>query len=71
MEIGVEIAGFAVERIGGGYAVFELLALLKNPLRFLLILPEIRVVGFFFESRDLLAGGFYVKDSSARARCAS
>jgi hypothetical protein len=71
MEIGFEVAGFAVERFGGAEAVFDLLALLENSLRLLLILPEIRVADFFFEGGELLAGGFYVKDSSARGRCAS
>jgi hypothetical protein len=49
MEICFEVAHLAVERFFGAGAVFELLALLQDALGLLLVLPEIRVAGFFLE----------------------
>jgi hypothetical protein len=71
VEIRVDVAHPAVERFLRVYALFELLALLEQRLGLFLILPEIRIADFFFESCQLFAGGSGVKDSSARDRCAS
>jgi hypothetical protein len=49
MEIGFDVAHFAIERVFAVDAVFEGFALLEDGLRFLLILPEIGVADFFFE----------------------
>jgi hypothetical protein len=49
MEIGFDVAHFAIERVFGVDAVFEGFALLEDALRFLLVLPEIGVAYFFFE----------------------
>jgi hypothetical protein len=48
MDVGIEVADFAVEGLFGAGAGFEELALLEEGLGFLLILPEIRVADFFF-----------------------
>src|SRR5690348_2297415 len=71
VKIGVEIARLALERALAVGAVFKLLPLLQERLRLFLVLPEIGSVDFYFEFSYLLAGGFGVKDSSARARCVS
>ena len=66
-----DVARFAVEGFFRGDAVFDLLALLQDGLRFFLILPEIRVAYFLFKCGELLASGVSVKESSAQARCVS
>jgi hypothetical protein len=71
MKIRVEIARLARERFFGVYAIFELLPLLQDGLGLFLVLPEIRIAYFFFESGQMLLRGLSVKDSSARARCVS
>jgi hypothetical protein len=71
VKIRVEVAHFAGERLVRVRAILEILALLKDGLRFFLILPEIRIAYFFLDRSDLLLGGRRVKDSSARARCVS
>jgi hypothetical protein len=70
MEIGFDVAHFAIERVLGVDAVFNYFALLEDGLRFFLVLPEICVADFFFDYGQLLASGWGVKDSSARAPCA-
>jgi hypothetical protein len=49
VEIGFDVAHFAIKRIFGGDAVFDYFALLQNGLGLFLILPEIGVADFFFE----------------------
>jgi hypothetical protein len=53
-DIGFDVARFAVEGFFRVDAVFELLALLQDGLRFFLILPEIRVAYFFFDAASCL-----------------
>jgi hypothetical protein len=71
VEIRVEIARLGRERFSGVNAFFKLLALLQDGLGLFLVLPEIWIVYFLFACGELLLRGFDVKDSSARARCAS
>jgi hypothetical protein len=49
MEVSFDIAHFAIERVFGGYAVFDYFALLQDALGLFLVLPEISVAYFFFE----------------------
>jgi len=49
MEIGFEVAAFAIERSFAVSAFFELLALLQERLGLFLVRPEIGSVYFFFE----------------------
>jgi hypothetical protein len=49
MEIGFDVAHFAIERVFGVDAVFDYFALLEDGLGFFLILPEIGVADFFFQ----------------------
>ena len=49
IEISFDVAGFSFEEFFRVDAVFHLLALLQDDLRFFLILPEIRIAYFFFE----------------------
>jgi hypothetical protein len=65
MEISVEVAYFAVERLLCIGACVEQFALLEERLGLLLVLPEIWVADFFFECGYFFAGGGSVKDSSA------
>ena len=49
MEIGLDVAHFAIERVLGVDAVFDYFPLLEDGLGLFLILPEIGVADFFFE----------------------
>jgi hypothetical protein len=49
MEIGLDVAHFAIERVLGGDAVFDYLALLEDGLGLFLVLPEVCVADFSFQ----------------------
>jgi hypothetical protein len=49
MEIGFDVAHFAIERVFGVDAVFDLFAVLQYALSFFLVLPEIGVADFCFD----------------------
>jgi hypothetical protein len=49
VEISFDVAHFAIERIFGADAVFDLFAVLEDGLGFFLVLPEIGIANFFFE----------------------
>ena len=71
VEIRLDVRDGARELFFGRDVGFCVLALLKDRLRFLLVLPERRVVDFRFERFQEFAAGGNVKDNSARVRCAS
>jgi hypothetical protein len=70
MKIRVDVGDGARELFFGGDVGFGALALLKNGLSFLLILPETGIVDFWFEGFQKVAAGRNVKDNSERVRCA-
>jgi hypothetical protein len=49
VEIGFDVAHFAIERVLGANTIFDYFALLEDGLGLFLVLPEIRVADFFFE----------------------
>jgi hypothetical protein len=49
VEIGFDVAHFAIECVLGVDAVFDYFALLEDGLGFFLVLPEIGVADFFFQ----------------------
>jgi hypothetical protein len=49
VEVGFDVAHFAIERVLGGDAVFDYLALLQDGLGLFLVLPEVCVADFFFQ----------------------
>jgi threonine/homoserine/homoserine lactone efflux protein len=71
IEVRLDVAGFGVESFFRVHAVFHLLALLQESLRLFLVLPEVGIAYFFFQSGELFSSGAGVKESSARARCVS
>jgi len=71
MEVRLHVRDGAGELFVSGDVGFGVLALLKNGLGFLLILPERGIVNFGFERFQEFAAGGNVKDNSARGRSAS
>jgi hypothetical protein len=49
VEVGFDVAHFAIERVFGANAVFDYFALLQDGLGLFLILPESCVADFFFQ----------------------
>jgi hypothetical protein len=49
VEVGFDVAHFAIERVFGVDAVFDYFAMLKDGLSLFLVLPEICVADSFFE----------------------
>jgi hypothetical protein len=49
MEVSLDVAHLAIERVVGVDAVFDYFALLQDGLGLFLILPEIGVADFFFQ----------------------
>jgi hypothetical protein len=70
MEIGFDVGDGARELFLRSDVALRALALLKNALGFLLILPERWIVDFWLKGFQQFAAGGNVKDNSGRVRCA-
>jgi hypothetical protein len=62
------IVEFLLDAGNGAKLIFERGALLHHPLRALLIIPELGVLGLLIESIEALARLVDVKDASSAAR---